>query len=176
MSRNRKLRATGLSIDRSLGQLAALIDMAANENRLSLRAVSVSNWSVAEQIEHLRRSDHSIIDAVTGLDTDNSPEGSMKMIGRIVLATGFIPRGRGRAPSAVKPLEVQPANLPGQLKDVADRFTSLADDLERLSASRATIRHPALGYFTASQMLAFSGIHHHHHLKIIRDIRRAAKQ
>jgi hypothetical protein len=176
MSRNRNLRAIHHSIDRSLGQLAGLIEMAADEKLLSLRAPSVSSWSVAEQIEHLRRSDHSIIDAVIGLDTDESPEGSMKMIGRIVLATGFIPRGRGRAPSAVKPLEVQSAALAGQLKDVADRFSDLTADLERLSVSRATIRHPALGYFTASQMLAFSGIHHHHHLKIIRDIRRAAER
>lgn len=176
MSRNRNLQAVHHSIDRSLGQLANLIEMAADEGLLSLRAPSVSNWSVAEQIEHLRRSDHSIIDAVSSLDTNGSPEGSMKMVGRIVLATGFIPRGRGRAPSAVKPLEIQPASLPGQLKDVADRFTGLADELDRLSASPATIRHPALGYFTASQMLAFSGIHHHHHLKIIRDIRRAAEQ
>jgi hypothetical protein len=176
MSEKKRLRIAHRSIERVLEQLATLIEIAEDEQLLSLRAPEISAWSVAEQIEHLRRSDLSILDALGRLETENPPAGSPTLAGRLVLATGFIPRGRGRAPSAVKPLDIQPGELPGQLRHVVERFTDITADLERLSASRATIRHPALGFFTASQMLAFAGIHHYHHLKIIRDIHRSAER
>jgi len=167
------LRTARHETDTILAQLSTLADLAKEEPSLELRAPAVSAWSIAEQLEHLRRSDVTIVDALTSLDVDGPREGSPTFAGRLVLVTRYIPRGVGRAPGATQPLEVDLDSLARGLIDVRQGFDTLAAELERLARSRATIRHPALGHFTATQMLTFTAIHHHHHRKIIDDIRRA---
>ncbi|MDH3253458.1 MAG: DinB family protein [Acidobacteriota bacterium] len=171
-----RLRTTRRDTDTLLTQLSSLAEMAKERSALDVRAPSVSDWSVGEQLEHLRRSDATILDALTSLDIDGPRQGSPTLAGRLVLFTRYIPRGIGRAPGATQPLEVDLDSLPRGLADVRQGFAALASDLERLALCRATIRHPALGHFTAAQMLAFTGIHHHHHHKIINDIRRSNEQ
>ena len=172
----RRLHSARRSVDRACAQIADLAEIAGKSQLLELRAPSVSDWSIGEQVEHLRRSDITILRAVATLDTDGPCEGSPTLAGRLVLASGFLPRGRGRAPGATLPLEVDPTSLPEQLDGVRDGFTALQDDLESLCSSNATIKHPALGCFTALQMLTFAAIHHHHHLKIIWEIHRTSLQ
>ena len=174
MSHSRPIRSLRRSVDRALDQLAELTVLASNEAVLGLHAPSVSDWSVGEQVEHLRRSDLTILEAISSLDVNGPSDGSPDLAGRLVLLLGFIPRGRGRAPGATTPIEVDPQALPRGLESVRTGFAALRADLGRLSRSHATIKHPVLGRFTASQILAFAGIHHHHHQKIIKDIRRLA--
>jgi hypothetical protein len=174
MSASKPVRSLRRSVDRVLEQLVSLAVLAGDKELLALCAPSVSNWAVGEQIEHLRRSDLTILSAISSLDMNGPSNGSPSFAGRLVLLSGFIPRGRGRAPGATVPLEVNPLSLPQGLQEVRAGFVALLPDLGRLSRSRATIKHPVLGRFTVSQMIAFAGIHHHHHQKIIKDIRRVA--
>jgi hypothetical protein len=115
----RRLHSARRSVDRACAQIADLAEIAGKSQLLELRAPSVSDWSIGEQVEHLRRSDITILRAVATLDTDGPCEGSPTLAGRLVLASGFIPRGRGRAPGATLPLEVDPTSLPEQLDGVA---------------------------------------------------------
>ena len=174
-SGSRSSRSAHIALERALSQLDNLIELAGDQNRLNLRDPALSGWSVAEQIEHLRRSDLTILKALEELDEDGPRQGSPSIAGRLVLITGFIPRGKGRAPGATSPGDTDLPALPGGLETVRQGFLSLKPGLERLAACRATIRHPALGHFTALQMLSFAGIHHHHHQKIIRDICTSAR-
>lgn len=173
MSEASRIRSVQKSSRRIADQLSSLIEMAGDEQLMVLRDDSVSSWSVGEQVEHLRRSDLTILDALRSLSADAKREGSPSLIGHLVLTLGFIPRGKGRAPEVTKPLDFEVAGLAGGLDQVRQAFSRLEPELERLARSMATIRHPALGHFTATQMLAFTAIHHHHHMKIARDIRRA---
>lgn len=171
---DRALRSARETTDRISAQLAALAGLADDRELLELRAPSVSAWSVGEQLEHLRRSDLTILAALDQLDSSSEMRGGPSLIGRLVLATGYIPRGRGRAPKATEPLEVDPEALGPGLEDVRQSFERLRPRLPELASSPARIKHPALGLFSAAQMLAFTAIHHRHHEKIITDIRRAA--
>lgn len=172
-ARARSSRSARTALERVRSQLSDLRDLAADRDRLALRDAALSDWSVAEQIEHLRRSDLTILRAIGDLDPEGPVAGSPTLVGRLVLLTGFIPRGKGKAPGATRPIEVDLAALPDDLDDLRRQFTALDERVDDLAASRATIRHPALGHFTAAQMLVFAAIHHHHHRKIIRDILRA---
>ena len=49
----------------------------------------------------------------------------------------------------------------------------LAPRLGELEASGGRARHPRFGELGGHQWLRFMAVHHHHHLKIVRDIRRA---
>lgn len=171
-----RIRSLHKSSQKIASQLSSLAEMAKDEELLKTRDPSVSKWSIGEQVEHLRRSDLTILGALASLPQDGPREGSPSPIGRLVLLLGFIPRGKGRAPGATKPLEVDFEDLGDKIEAVGDRFATFEPEFERLGRCRATIRHPALGHFTASQMLAFAAIHHHHHLKIITDIRRAVER
>jgi hypothetical protein len=174
MSETSRIRVARKSTERIADQISSLIEMASDEGLLALAAPSISSWSVGEQVEHLRRSDLTILNALTSLPSDAPREGSPSLVGRLVLSLGFIPRGKGRAPKATEPLDFDVAGLPEKLVDVRLGFAQLEPELERLGRSTATIRHPALGYFNPSQMLAFTAIHHHHHMKIAADIQRAS--
>jgi hypothetical protein len=166
-----KIRRSLSAID---DQISTLSTLAADPVLCGLAASEVSAWSIGEQIEHLRRSDLTILDALASLAEKGDAGGSPTLIARLVLLTGFIPRGRGRAPSVTKPLELTVDDLADGFADVRRRFATLDGKADDLAASRARIRHPALGSFDASQMIAFAAIHHRHHLKIIDDIRQTA--
>src|SRR5579864_3795534 len=98
-----------------LRQLALMAELARGpEAELAARAPAVSGWSVAEQLEHLVLVDRSVLKGVRRLLDDAhgqwarpaqpaqpaqqaqpAPPG-INLLGRIVLGTGFIPRGRAR--------------------------------------------------------------------------------
>ena len=160
---------------RILDQLSAYLELAEDEPVLELRREQVSQWSVAEHMEHIARSDASILDVLEGRKTQTVPKGARaKPLARLLLAIGFIPRGRARAPAFVEPRDPQPAALRARLERAHARFTALGDDLARLQCA-ALARHFAFGYLDGVQWLRFVNIHQHHHWKIIRDIRRARR-
>jgi hypothetical protein len=172
MSSSRRARKIQRSLSTIDDQIAALSTVASDPDLCELAASKVSTWSIGEQVEHLRRSDLTILDALASLGEKEHTGGSPSLVARLVFLTGFIPRGRGRAPSATKPLGFTVESLAEGLADVRRRFAELDDQADDLASSRARIKHPALGAFDASQMIAFAAIHHRHHMKIIDDIRR----
>ena len=100
-----------------------------------------------------------------------APKSSISMIGRIVLLTNWIPRGKGKAPEQVR----------GEVRAVTDLLTNLNEarnklqqiSAEHLEGHRSIGKHPFFGELSARQWLRFIEVHHRHHERIVRDIAQA---
>lgn len=154
------------------------IARAGDEDACAQRHASVSRWSVQQQLEHLLLTDRVILAwlraVAKGMMASDGP-GGPTWRGHLVIGTGFIPRGKGRAPDVTRPDGMELPAIQSGFAEVRDEAESLADLLSTLAADSCTRRHPALGYFTPSQWLRFAMVHHRHHRKIIRDILKATR-
>lgn len=123
-------------------------------------------------VEHLWRADSGILSWIEAtLDSDFSPSGGTPTpTGRAVLVSGWIPRGRAKAPEPSVPKGVDVEGLADRLSNLHDLATRLEPGLPAIHASDTTREHPILGHFTPAQWLRFLEVHHRHHEKIIRDI------
>jgi hypothetical protein len=146
------------------------------------RAASVSGWSVAQQVEHTLRAFSAMLGVVVSLAPSGSAPPQARaararptFAGRFVLFTGRIPRGRGRAPATLLPVE-EPTQAAAR-----ELLAAARAELRRLSEARedvgrwpGALPHPALGLFSAAHWLRFARIHTLHHLRLVADILRAA--
>lgn len=167
-------------IERDHGRLASALDRAVawatDPGAFEARAEAVSGWSVGLHLEHLLLSDRAIVgwlERAAAGDASREP-GGPSWRGRLVLWTGFIPRGAGRAPDFTVPEGLSRERVEEGFRRLRVRVDGLGARLPTLAAARATMRHPALGTFTSAQWLRFAGVHHAHHEKIIRDVLRAS--
>ena len=152
-----------MSLADQLAFAAALIDHA------DVAAPAVSRWSVGQHLEHVAKANTACMAAIRGLAAGegDAPGGKPTLAGRVVLATGWIPRGRGEAPEFTVP-EPQPS--PDALRAAFEETRAATESLPPLPRDKRTRPHPALGHFTAKQWLRFAAIHVKHHLAIIREI------
>ena len=155
--------------------------LALGETELSSTAPEVSSWSVARQIHHIGLVNSVMFGHVRTLLEEPeaaSTEGGLTRIGRMVLLFRWIPRGRGRAPEAVIPSETTGTEeLKGGVEESRGKLLEV-ESLCQSEDSRRRLRegrkhHFAFGDLTAIQWLCFGRIHTWHHLRIVRDIRRA---
>ncbi|MDH3403645.1 MAG: DinB family protein [Acidobacteriota bacterium] len=160
-------------LERSLRRIERQFDeLAAWAPRGDVRADRVSGWSIGQHLDHLCKADRSIVARFAEPATEPLPP--LTLAGRLVLATGWIPRGRGKAPAAVAPELASPAELAAQVLAVRALVTAALGSPERLADPRPVSRHHIFGGLSAARWVRFLAVHHHHHLKIIRDIERAA--
>jgi DinB superfamily len=172
-------------------QLALMTELAGGpEAELAARVPAVSGWSVGEQLEHLVLVDRSVLKAVRRLLDDPhrqsaetappAPPG-INLLGRVVLGSGFIPRGRARTLPPFQP-GAGAATAAGDgvvgvvgmgIAEIERGVRELEPRLGELEASGGRSRHPLFGGLGGRQWLRFVTVHHHHHLKIVRDIRLA---
>lgn len=82
-----------------------------------------------------------------------------------ILAVKNIPRGKGRAPRSVLPLEITEPILLAQLKQAMMQV----EILKALKPDQY-FEHPNFGHLKLHQTTLFMEIHTRHHLKIVRDI------
>ena len=157
---------------RILDQLDGYLALARDPAELARRAAGVSDWSVAQQLEHLSLSSDSILDGLEKIERGEITErgGGATLVGRVILLFGKIPRGKGKAPERVVPSGLDGAATVAAFEAAKRRFEKL--DLARLEASAGTFSHPVFGHLTARQWLRFVDVHHRHHSRIIDDIRR----
>lgn len=143
---------------------------------LERRQPRVSRWSVAQHLEHLAAADRVTCDWIDRLLND--PECGLpvapKLVGRLILGLGYIPRGRGKAPRAVVPSGLPAAAVRALWATSAARWRGYGDRLPAIAACPAGFPHPYFGVLPLVEWLRFTPVHHHHHLKIVRDIRGAA--
>ena len=88
------------------------------------------------------------------------------------LGTGFMPRGRGKAPEFVLPTDRSPDEIATGFQATLRGFEALGSELGAIEASRVRIAHALLGRLSGVQWLRFAHLHHRHHNKIIEDILR----
>ncbi|MDX1396692.1 MAG: DinB family protein [Gemmatimonadota bacterium] len=148
--------------------------LADDPGSLATTAPDVSGWSVGRHIEHLRLAAAGIVRWIESTLDDpagSPPSGSPSRTGRMVLLTGYIPRGRAKAPEPSVPGEEIPADLAARLDQLMEAVDRLEERLDEVHASESTFEHPILGHFTPRQWLRFLDVHHRHHEKIVSDIR-----
>ena len=139
------------------------------------RSAAVSNWSVAEQVDHMLRSVARMLAAAdtirVGYDARIKPDGKASVPGRLLLRAGAIPRGRADAPEEVLPAETPTLeDCRARYERTLEQLAALTPHLDAIRTWRGTIPHPLLGDFRAQDWLRFARMHTEHHLAIVDDI------
>jgi uncharacterized damage-inducible protein DinB len=143
----------------------ALVDATRQDPRISA-------WSVGQQIEHIIQADIGILGFIVCPPPEPVTAG-LSFTGRLVLWTGYIPRGRAQAPAATLPAGCEVAALTEGLSAIRARLRELAPSLPQLLRDRTRHAHPILGGLTPRQWLRFIVVHQRHHAAIIADLRRS---
>lgn len=161
--------------ERLVAALERSAEWAAEPDLFRARSEDVSGWSVGMHLEHLLRSNRGIVTwlgrVAAGEDADRRRDrNGPTLAGWLVLLTGHIPRGGGRAPDATVPEGIEREEVLTGLRQVLGAARRLGGGLEALDGADPRMNHPVLGALSASQWLRFGRIHHEHHEKIIRDI------
>lgn len=172
---------------RILEQIDELLAVARDPRGFPEARTAVSRWSALDHAEHIAKVDEgSLRQLETALERDGGPE--LTFVGRLVLALGWIPRGVGKAPGNTRPNDRDREGADGpdrprdedrhrvvaeQLTDVRSAIEALAGRFDEIAAGRGRATHHVFGGLTAARWVRFLWVHHRHHLKIVRDIRRA---
>lgn len=158
-------------IDGQFEQIGELV--AAGDPALAVRAPRVSGWSVAQQVDHILNVAQGVFSRLTGEEVELP--GGINLSGRLLFALGWFPRGVARSPKPVLPAEAPEAAALGErLLRIRGDYQGLRFRTALLSSDRRRLAHPYFGALDCAQSLRFVALHTHHHLKIVRDIRRAA--
>ena len=146
---------------------------------LTAPAAGVSEWSAGQHLHHIAQSNRVIARSIAGLVTSESETDAdrrVNLAGITILASGYIPRGRGKAPARLHP----PSSLARE--DIESAVTASVrsiDGLKELAGiiekRRSRLKHPYLGYLRSSQWLRFMNVHTGHHLRIVRDVEHALR-
>jgi len=145
-----------------LEQIDQMRDLVA---RSTVSAAEVSGWCVGQQIQHCCLAMRTIVAGVERTEGQPAKE-NLSVIGRVIFATGRIPRGRAQAPKSV----------------VVDEAPSEEELIESIEKSRTAVQeldpnvktgyfvHHIFGVLGQARVLRFLEIHNGHHLRIVRDI------
>ncbi len=169
-----RCRKVFAKLARQADQLQALA--AEPDARLFFRAGSVSTWSVADHLAHLAKANRAMADAIRkALASDDARGGGRPtFVGRLVLLTGWIPRGAGKAPQYTEPQAHSSEDLRHELGESQRALEGLEAQLPSIEESALRSNHFAFGDLTPFQWLKVIEIHTRHHLKIIGDLQQTA--
>lgn len=148
--------------------------LATSDERLKRRVEAVSGWTPAQHLCHLSLANGLMLTAVDRIAhqaAPASPGGSLTMVGRYVLLTGHIPRGKGKAPEkSVPPADpgrLEAAELLGKSRLALLRVKG---ELPRVEEATWRVDHHIFGRLDALQWLKLVKIHAEHHFRIIDEI------
>lgn len=159
---------------RVLQQVDDLLALAQSRDPVIAAVTPVSGWSILHHVEHLSLAgEGSLHQLEAALERDGGPP--IRLTGRVLQLVGWIPRGAGKAPELTRPALEEREAVVARLEAVRRRVEQLGARLDRIGSARGRSSHPIFGGFTALQWLRFLSIHHHHHLKIVDEILRAAE-
>jgi len=152
--------------------LATLLD---REGARFFEKLPGSDWTPAQHAWHVAVANGMMFKGIRllceGRHPQARPEGAPNEIGRHVLATGRMPRGRARAPEAVRPPDTLDLDtLREALQRSRQGLEALAPLLPRLPAVTERAPHPFLGWLSATEWLQVARIHTMHHLHIIDEL------
>jgi hypothetical protein len=141
---------------------------------LEVRDRRVSKWSYGEQLEHLYRSSHYVLDRLEESMTGKNDAERIGFWGRGMMVGGFIPRYWFPTIPPLVPKSGTEEHIGPLREDLKGRVEQIKWRLEQIKASPGKSMHPRMKYLTSSQWLFFADVHHRHHLAIMRDILKAA--
>lgn len=163
--------AVARSLDRVGRQLVRFQALLADQVAFDARRPDCSRWSVGRQLDHIERASRATFDRVDELlaDPAAAPPQRLTAVGRVVLVSGWIPRGVGKAPRATQPDETarDRVQLGAAFERLADRSDGYRDRIEAIAAVRTGSRHPYFGLLGPAMWMRFTVVHQNHHLKIV---------
>ncbi|MEM7187367.1 MAG: DUF1569 domain-containing protein [Bacteroidota bacterium] len=125
----------------------------------------VSKADVAWHLDHMLKTVNEICKALEASDPQKF-EGSINLMRTMSLSLNYIPRGRAKSPSVVRPPEViVTEDLYSQLETAKQQLSTVFELDEK-----AHFKHPVFGTIARGNALRFIEVHTKHHLKIVRDI------
>lgn len=143
----------------------SVVDLRAAVASAAVHVPAVSNWSVGMHVHHCCLAMTRICESLNA-SIPPTPPSPFSMRTTVVLLSGRIPRGRGKAPDPSRPTEDASPEELGSLLDRCDQLLSEARALD----SQHWFNHFAFGVLGRDKTLRFIGIHNRHHLRIIADI------
>lgn len=164
---------------RVLDQVDELLAVAEDPGGFADARTEVSGWTPLLHAEHLAKADTASLHQLeAALERSRSGEAGPRagFVGRILLALRWIPRGVGKAPETSRPGGAERQEIAAELRAVRARIETLEGSLGEIAEGRGRASHPIFGGLTPAQWLRFLWMHHHHHLKIVRDIRKASQE
>jgi hypothetical protein len=126
---------------------------------------SVSKSDVSWHIAHSLKVISAIVETVK-ISNPQEYQWRFNLSRSLISVLGFIPRGKGKAPKAVVPTDVQTS---AQLREALQTVRLMLLELEHLDA-KCHFMHPYFGQLNLKQTQKFLALHTKHHLKIIDDI------
>jgi hypothetical protein len=163
--------------EKALALAEELVETAAgsDEEYLASRA-ELSGWSIGQHLDHMANANREMAGAIQKIlaGEAGSSRSGLTVVGRAVLTTGWIPRGVGKAPDYTTPKATSSNQIKDNLSRSLEAVRQLGDVLPGIDSSRGRADHFAFGGLTPIQWLRVIDVHTRHHLKIIRDIERAA--
>ncbi len=130
--RARSERSTVRTHSGVLRAIDRCIALARDPAACGTRAGMVSRWSVGEHLEHLLLSDSAIVEWLEGVSSGSvsgALRGGLTIPGHLVLRTGFIPRGKGRAPELAVPAGLSSSEIETGFRQLRRRFEALGSSL-----------------------------------------------
>ena len=125
----------------------------------------ISSSTVGWQIDHALR----VVRGISWQLEESNPndfKGKFNFQKSFILLTGYIPRGRARAPKDVKNDKEITAE---SINDFLGKTKIQISKVEGLD-KKAHFPHPIFGQLDKKEAIRFIEIHTNHHLKIIRDM------
>lgn len=156
------------SVERLREQIRTIRAISAGPEEQFFRIdTGISGWSPAEHLDHLIKVASAVVGRIRDADAAPGKRG-ISFAGRIILATGWIPRGKGRSPERMRGTRATPAAIEAALVELEESLGRV--DAAMVASRRPTVPHPRFGGLTPSQGLRFVVIHNAHHLKIVDEI------
>jgi len=137
------------------------------EPQLFAARPDVSAWCAAEHLDHILKVSAAIVGRVREANPPPEKRG-ISFLGRVILACGWIPRGRGRSPARLVGTRCAGSDLTASLAKLEISIARVEPEMVALRSP--TVPHPMFGGLTPSQALRFVFIHNAHHLKIVDEI------
>jgi hypothetical protein len=160
------------SLNRVRQQLAQMRAFADSGDPRLFATAQCSAWCPSEHLDHIVKVSESIVSRL--LQMDAPATGGVSPLGRIILAVGRIPRGRGNAPERLRGARISAAELHASVVKLEGKIDLLSD--VHLAETRGPIvPHPRFGGLRPGQALRFAAVHNDHHLRIIEDILRRSR-
>jgi hypothetical protein len=154
-------------ISRALAGLDRIADLCGRCNDVAL---GISRWSVGNHIEHVLKVDRAVVELLRAPKPPSGAVGGPGLVARLILITGWIPRGRAKASPASLPEMTDYAELRPQVEEASKAVAALEPLAGAIASDPARYPHPVLGGLTRTQWLRFLEVHQMHHWKIMRDI------
>jgi len=142
---------------------------------LALLETSISKWSFGQQLEHLYMATHYVLDRLyEAMDAEETAD-HPSLWGHAFIAGGYIPRGLFPTIPQLVPGSGTRAEILPLKESLQVRLGQLEWNLEQINASPGRSPHPRMKHLLARHWLFFLDVHHRHHLRIMRDILKAAR-